>query len=163
MRPQLNIQKEPVDKALELAGVIGVIVMIALPLYYWPDIPDIVPTHFNAAGQPDDFGSKWSMVVLPIIGALLVLGLYWINKYPHKFNYPQKVTEANAHNQYRMASRLIRVVGTMVALSFAYLTYTVIHTSLGTLNGPGKYFVIFCTVSLLIVPVIYLILSRQAT
>lgn len=162
MRPRLNIEKEPVDKALELAGIVGVIVMLALPVYYWQDIPDIVPTHFNAAGQPDDYGSKWSTIALPIIGSLLFFGLIWINKYPHSFNYTQKITEANAYDQYRMASRLMRVVGTIVSLSFAYLTYTVIHTSLGNLDGPGKYFVIFFTVGVLVVPIIYLIYSRRA-
>jgi len=162
MRPRLTIEKEPIDKALELVGAIGVILMLALPLYYWPDIPDVVPTHFNAAGQPDDYGSKWSTIALPIIGLLLFVGLYWINKYPHKFNYPHKITEANAYKQYRMASRLLRVVGTIVALSFTYLTYTVIHTSLGNLNGPGRYFGIFFPVSVLIVPLIYLIYSGRA-
>lgn len=161
MRPQLEIEKQPFDKALELAGLIGVLVMIALPIYYWADIPAMVPIHFNAAGQPDDYGSKWTTISLPLIGALLYFGVNWITRFPHKFNYLQKITKDNAQEQYRMATRLVRLIGTLVALSFAYMTYTVIHTSLGTMEGPGNYFVLFFTVSILIVPLIYIIMTRR--
>jgi uncharacterized membrane protein len=161
MRPQLEIEKQPLDNALELTGLIGVLVMIALPIYYWGEIPSIVPTHFSATGQPNDYGSKWTTISLPLIGALLYFGLNWITRFPHKFNYPLKITKDNAAEQYRMATRLVRLVGTLVALSFAYLTYTIIHTSLGTMEGPGSNFVLVFTVSILLVPFAYLIMTRR--
>ena len=96
MRPRLDLQKEPVDKALEIAGIIGVMTMIALPVYYWPEMPQIVPTHFTATGRPDAYGSKWVTLVLPVIGTALFVLLIWLNRFPHKFNYPKEITEENA-------------------------------------------------------------------
>tara|TARA_R110002124_G_scaffold149259_5_gene315351 strand:- start:1472 stop:2143 length:672 start_codon:yes stop_codon:yes gene_type:complete len=37
----------------------------------WNDIPDIVPTHFNAAGEADDYGPKWiNAFLLPCIAVI---------------------------------------------------------------------------------------------
>ena len=163
MRPRLKLEKQPLDKALEIIGIMAVIAMLALPVYYWADIPDVIPTHYNTLGQPDDYGSKWTAMVLPLIGAALFVALHWLNRFPHIFNYAGNITPDNAHQHYRMATRLLRIVGVVVALSFAYLTYTVIHTSLGNMSGPGSGFVAIFMVSMLIVPISYLLISRNVS
>ncbi len=39
----------------------------------WDDLPEVVPTHFNAAGEADDWGPKWiNAIMIPSIG----LGIY---------------------------------------------------------------------------------------
>ena len=54
----------------------------------WKNIPGMVPTHFNAAGKPDNYGSKASLIVEPII-ALLLMGLFiFIEKFPQAWNFP---------------------------------------------------------------------------
>jgi len=163
MRPEPTIEKEPVDKALEVAGIVAAIILIGLPLYYWGQIPSVVPTHYNGLGEPDDYGSKWSIAILPVLGVAMFVGLLWLNRFPHKFNYPQKITESNAQKQYKSATRLIRILAVMVTASFAYLTYTVILTSLGSMSGPGKYFALFFTVAMLIFPLAYYLTARKAT
>lgn len=162
MRPLPAIEKEPIDKALELAALIATIIMVVLPAYYWTDLPSIVPTHFNASGEPDDYGSKWAIITLPVIGAILFAVLLWINRFPHKFNYAQEITEDNAQRQYRMATRLIRILAAVVAVSFAYLTYTAIATIMGNMPGPGRYFAIVFTAVMLVIPITYLLISRKA-
>jgi uncharacterized membrane protein len=47
----------------------------------WNDMPDIVPTHFNAAGEADDFGPKWiNAFLLPGIAVITYLFLLFIPK-----------------------------------------------------------------------------------
>jgi uncharacterized membrane protein len=37
-------------------------------------LPDIVPTHWNAAGQPNDYGSKWTtLLLMPMIMAVMTI------------------------------------------------------------------------------------------
>ena len=55
----------------------------------WKIIPGTVPTHFNAAGKPDNYGSKASLIIEPII-ALLLMGLFiFIEKFPQAWNFPE--------------------------------------------------------------------------
>lgn len=45
-------------------------------IFLWNDMPDIVPIHFNAQGEADDFGPKWiNAFLLPGIAVLTYLFL----------------------------------------------------------------------------------------
>ena len=45
-----------------------------LAAWYYPVLPDPVPTHWNAAGQADDYTAKpWGVWLLPLINAALML------------------------------------------------------------------------------------------
>lgn len=60
-----------------------VILVLAAPfiasIYLWNDMPDIVPTHFNAQGEADDYGPKWiNAFLLPGIAVLTYLFLLTI-------------------------------------------------------------------------------------
>jgi uncharacterized membrane protein len=37
---------------------------LGLSLYFWGRMPEVVPVHFNGAGQADNFGSRASMLIL---------------------------------------------------------------------------------------------------
>lgn len=54
-----------------------ILVILIVPFfvssYFWNDLPDEVPTHFNMRGEADDWGPKWMAAYLfPMIG----LGTY---------------------------------------------------------------------------------------
>jgi uncharacterized membrane protein len=55
-----------------------VLAVIAIPfgyaIYLYPQLPDTIPTHFNARGEPDAFGSRNSIYLGPtIMGAASML------------------------------------------------------------------------------------------
>ncbi|GAB5409801.1 MAG: SdpI family protein [Balneolaceae bacterium] len=55
-----------------------VVVIVLLPFfvstYYWEQLPDTVPTHFNIQGEADDWGPKWMVAVLiPLVGLFTYL------------------------------------------------------------------------------------------
>jgi uncharacterized membrane protein len=50
--------------------------MWVVAAWYYPQLPDVVPTHWNAQGQADDYMNKpWGVVMLPLIstGVMLLL------------------------------------------------------------------------------------------
>lgn len=56
-----------------------VIILLIIPFgvsaYFWNDLPELVPTHFNIYGEADDWGPKWiNAIMLPAIG----LGTYFL-------------------------------------------------------------------------------------
>lgn len=55
------------------------LVPFAVSAYLWNDLPDIVPTHFNAAGEADDWGPKWiNAILIPSIGIVTYLMLVFL-------------------------------------------------------------------------------------
>jgi uncharacterized membrane protein len=64
-----------------------ILVSFLVTAWLWPALPDIVPTHWNAAGQVDGYGPKWHLLLLGpgLITAtlLLFLALPWLS--PRRF------------------------------------------------------------------------------
>lgn len=137
-RPKLKVDIS--DKIIELLGVIGLIILIALPIFYYNSLPEIVPQHYGANGEPDGWGGKEKIWTLPIIGFLIYVGLAILNRFPNVFNYPKKITEENVVRQFRIATRMIRLLNTLIVYDFSYITYATIQTAFGKQNGLGNYF-----------------------
>lgn len=46
-------EDEPFEKSLFYLGLLSVVFMWVLMMYYWFGIPDQIPSHFNAKGEVD--------------------------------------------------------------------------------------------------------------
>lgn len=139
-RPKLEIEKEGLDKLLEYIGLLGLIVLIALPLYYYGSLPDTIPSHFGSDGTPDDWSGKGMIWLLPGIGVIMYIGLTILNRFPHTFNYLKQITQENAYYQYKLATRLIRFINTFISCSFAYITWVTIQSAEDNSEGFGELF-----------------------
>jgi len=107
----------------------------AIVLAYWNDLPETVPTHFGTLGQPDDWGPRGILFLLPGMGTLL-FGLFLvIQRIPHRFNYIWTITPQNAASQYGLARRFIQVLGVLIQGLFAVIVYETVTTALGE---PGR-------------------------
>jgi uncharacterized membrane protein len=103
-------------------------------------LPERIPTHFNGAGVPDGFGAKSSVWTLPAIGVFMYILMTAVSAFPQIFNYPVKITEQNAPVQYRLATRFIRILKTLILVLFLFLSYKTFSTALGKTMGLGKAF-----------------------
>ncbi|WP_299608142.1 DUF1648 domain-containing protein [uncultured Aquimarina sp.] len=161
--PIINIKKDATDIVFEVCAFIGLGVLLLLPIIYNADLLDQIPTHFNAKGEPDNYSSKTSIWVLPVIGLLMVVGLYILNKFPHKFNYPSKISEDSAPRYYKITTRLIRVINLIIAWSFAYILYGSIQVAIGVYDGLGNWFLPVFIGALLGVMIYFILKSRKIT
>ena len=157
-RPKLKIQLSPTDKVLELLGW-GVL----LALWAWTgtsfsNLPDSIPTHFNAAGEADGFGRKASIIGLPVIATLLFIGLTILNRYPHSFNYPTAITQDNALRLYTLATRMLRYLKLVLVLVFGGIELMTIQHAIGKGAGLGVWFLPL-TLVLVFLPVIYFVVK----
>ncbi len=80
-----------------------------------------MPKHFNVFGQPDSYANKNIIWFLPALGLILYIGMTILNKYPHVFNYPIKLTNENAEKLYKIGTKTIRFLKIVIIISFAYL------------------------------------------
>lgn len=116
----------------------GLLVLIAITIWGFLAAPAIVPTHFNAPGQPDNYGGKASLILLPIIGIVLFILIAVLARYPHTYNFPWPITEENAPRQYLLARTFLRWLSLILCWLFAVLQWGIIQSALSHLV-PGLF------------------------
>jgi uncharacterized membrane protein len=140
IRPRITIKRSMADWITDIIAFSFLVILIALPIIYSGSLPDKIPVHFNAAGEVDGYGSRATLWMLPVIGFIMYAGMTVLEFFPHIYNYPVEITEENAATQYRLATRLIRILKTVILLIFSFISYKTIDTGLGKTVGLGKAF-----------------------
>ena len=118
-RPARTYRTGPVTRVLRWVSVLATIAITAWLLIAYPSLPETVATHFGPAGEADDWGPKWSLLVIAGVMVLLSLPLAAISTRPRGFNYPVEITESNAQTMYREGERLM--VWTLLGMQVLYL------------------------------------------
>ncbi|MEZ4885115.1 MAG: SdpI family protein [Chitinophagales bacterium] len=63
-----------------LLSIVLLVLPFVLVLFFWNQIPEIIPTHWNIDGEADSFGNKWSILILPFVNIGVFLLLWAIPK-----------------------------------------------------------------------------------
>lgn len=139
-RPVMDMTRTYWDWFFDAASLVGLILMVSILIYYWPRLPETIPTHFNFSGEADGWGSKSTLLILPISGLALYAILTVVGFFPHTYNYPWKITEKNARDQYRLAQLLMGWLKIELTWMFLYLVWQTVKVSLGHVDGLGMVF-----------------------
>lgn len=129
IRPRLKLKFTVVDIILEVIGFLLLLAICAIPVLLYKTLPDAIPTHFGINGQADDWGSKNSIFLLPVISLILYAGLTFLNRFPHIFNYPVVVTEENAFRQYTKATLILRIVKLLMIMLFLFIEWLICNVN----------------------------------
>jgi len=156
--PIVKIKKEPLDYFLEYGALIVLIAIWGFTIYHFNKLPNIIATHFDFNGNPDGFGSKNTIWLLPVIITSIYILIYALNRYPHKFNYLTKITEQNAQKQYRLASRMMRILLFNITIMFAYITFKEIDGAYTKSSSLEWWFIPLLLLST-IIPTFYMIIA----
>lgn len=130
----------PLDWLLEGVAAVASLATIALPALFWTDLPSRVPIHFNVSGQPDGWGGRATLLVLPAIGVLAFCGLTVLARVPRRFNYVVQITPENAAAEYAAGARLVRALKAGVAVLLADLLRRAIRVATGGAQTLGASF-----------------------
>jgi uncharacterized membrane protein len=153
-RPKTNLTPSPFDNKIEMAGKLFLIVLWGLALCVYFIAPSTIPTHFNASGQANNYGSKITILILPVIGSIIYFGITQLNKYPHIFNYATEITATNAERQYTIATRTLRVLKFMILVIFSLIILFSYLTSIGAANGLGPWFLPLVIILLMVLVIV---------
>ena len=160
-RPVVKLEMGPADWILEILSIAGLACFLGFMIYQYNSLPDMVATHFNAQGEPDSFSKKTAMWFLPAAAVVIYSILSLIIRIPEKLNYFVKITQANAHTQYMLSIRLIRVLKLTIILMLFYIGYESVMISKHYSNNLGTWFIPIYISVILIPVIIYLILSLR--
>ena len=159
-RPKLKIPLTTSDKVIEALCWSGLLSIWVIAFLFYAQLPDIIPTHFNGAGEIDGMGSKKTIWLLPAITTILFAGFTVLNCYPHTFNYLEEITPANAERNYRMGTRILRYSKLFVVLLFGAIILQVISAAKHDLTINDKGWMIKGIIAVaLIWPIIVLLIS----
>lgn len=136
IRPKLKIPKTLLENILDIALIFLFITAAGSLVMQWSSIPDTVPTHFNAAGEPDGWGNKINLWILLGIGLLTWILLTVVEKYPHIYNY-FNLTEENAERQYKNARLMLNMIKNEMLLFFVFMSWVSGGVAKGTQKGLG--------------------------
>ncbi len=143
-------------KTLEVMSliVLGYLCWITYSAMNGPErLPDRIPTHFGALGQPNGWGPLSTLWLLPIIGAgLYVLMTVLSSIRFRRYNLPVRLTEANPAFIQEQTGVMITLIKCEVLGLFAYLQWSIIRGARSGVFGlsplvlPVFLLVIFATV-----------------
>lgn len=152
-RPKIKIVLTSTDKLIEKLGWILMILSWCIAIYSYITLPEIIPTHFDISGQANGYGNKLTILLIPLIGTGVLIGLSILNKYPEIFNYPNKITEENELESYTNATRMMRYLKLVIALVFIIVTIMINRSAQG--HADGFIMILPVVLGLIFIPLIF--------
>jgi uncharacterized membrane protein len=155
-RPKLKQHLNGVALVLEVIAFTLLLLIWVYVGYQYSNLPNTIPIHFNAAGQANDWGSKATILIIPVIATAICFGFYFLCKVPHVHNYMVNITPQNAAYQYNNSTLLLRVVKILAML---IIGFTVNKSIAEATHQPSISWAIFYVVliTMLITPVVFIL------
>ena len=129
MDNQFNIKDIKVHRTMEgtifeIAFAIIAIIVWGLIIWLVHRAPDIVPTHFDASGKPNAYGSPAGTTFPCIILTIAAISMMVLAYFPRHINMPFKMTNIQ---QVKLAIRQLRIAG----IIFMFIPLAVSYMMLG--------------------------------
>lgn len=137
--PRLEVPKTRIEKILNMIGYGVYILVIIFLLIKLFQLPDEIPAHFNMSGEVTRWGSKYELLILPIIGTFTILITEFFEKHPEFHNYPSRINEDNAEQFYLNSRRMLNQMKNIMSLMFAFIIIEMILVSEGEDKGFGMW------------------------
>jgi uncharacterized membrane protein len=147
-RPSPQPSYQPIDYVAELLAIVALVSQGVYALFIYPTLPQTIPIHFGLDGRANNYGGReWIFFPFAVALALYIL-LTVISRFPQAFNYPWRVTEANAPRLYGVSRRMVVWLKAEMVLLFAYITWAIVRY---TTVAPGPFDLGFVAIALLVV------------
>ncbi|MGL4740110.1 MAG: DUF1648 domain-containing protein [Sarcina sp.] len=124
------------------------ILPLIITLILLPSIPDIIPTHYGFNGQVNAYGSKYTILILPII-TIVICGLFiplmlFINE--------------KAKKQQKDNIKIVTVSNISMVVLFNILTYVFLYTSMNKVENINT--LLINKLPLIIVAIVFIVLGN---
>ncbi|MCD6599044.1 MAG: DUF1648 domain-containing protein [Dehalococcoidia bacterium] len=151
---------------LELIPLTLLILSFYIVLSNYSSLPESIPFHFDAQGNPDDWNSKERIFLLPSIAAAVFVLLtsfnVWfasVNDPKCLINLPEKrkeaLTEAQAELLRLFIGRCLFILKILILGLLTYLTWQTVELAMGNVSRLGSLF--WLITSVLVIFVVYMV------
>jgi len=94
-------------------------------------LPDRIPTHFDAAGNPNGWGTPGMLLLLPVVAVMLYLVLTVASRFPAAFNFPVRVRATVRLQAERITLDMMAWIKAELVLLLALLQSAMIRAAQG--------------------------------
>ncbi|TAI49628.1 DUF1648 domain-containing protein [Flagellimonas allohymeniacidonis] len=126
--PKIEVSPSDLDKRAIKWGWGIIVLNFLVVLWFYFDLPDKIPLHFNIEGEVNGYGNKLELWILPALNLIVyyIIAVFTFKIKPYKMNFPTKVTEKSAPILYRMALTTMAWTGVITALLLFLVSIEVI-------------------------------------
>ncbi|HEY2406752.1 MAG TPA: DUF1648 domain-containing protein [Polyangiaceae bacterium] len=128
------------ERTLSVVGLGVLASWLTVLAWTWNTIPSRVPMHFGVSGRADAWGDRATSLLLPAVGTVLYAVMSVLERFPHTYNYPVRVTEQNAATLYRLGRWLVLSTKLFLVCTFAFISYTSVCVARGEALGLSPWF-----------------------
>jgi predicted metal-binding membrane protein len=121
---KIKVHRTTEATVFEIVFAIVAVIVWGLIIWLVHRAPDIVPTHFDASGKPNAYGSPAGVTIPCIILTIAAIVLMVLAYFPRHINMPFKITNIQ---QVELAIRQLRIAG----ITFLFLPLAVAYMMLG--------------------------------
>lgn len=130
----MKIKLDAADKIFGVMSLLFFITNILIVAFSIGSLPDIVPTHFNFKGEPNDYSSKNTLWAIPVLSGFIYMLTGLITGNPELYNYPSQKIDKEA--MYKLGSKLMRSLRAWILFFIAIITFMVVQAAkTGTAKG----------------------------
>ena len=150
---------QTIEAIVRSISIILVLATWAFVIYNFSTLPAQIPVHFDSAGQPDNYGRKEMIFILPVIGTALI---FWISGFSGALKYlniPMQETKWFISTQY--SRQLMNSLGLVLAIIFFILVLKTHEVAEDNSKTLGKWFLPLVLVLIFTPTVFFLIKSRR--
>ena len=109
------------DRFIETLGLMALVLIVSLPLYFYGSLPSRIPLTFGEDGMILLFVHRWIVWLVSVLGLALYCGLAFLSRRPYYIDYPLPIDKQNAKAQYTLSARFIRVYNVLFICFFSFL------------------------------------------
>lgn len=109
------------QRIMELIGITIILVLIFHVITSYTSLPDKIPGHFNAQGEITRYGSKAEILIMPIFGILMYIGLTLIQINPKVWSVSSR-EDVEIKVYHNLKSMIISLKVQLIGF-FQYITY----------------------------------------
>lgn len=156
MKETSSGQQDPLpatDKFIEISTLIMLALLWAAGLYAFATLPPTIPTHFNGSGEPDDWGHKSTILILPVLATVIYFTLSGIGNRPQLFRHLSQAAQTGAEDRSIATGRMMRFLKLAIIVVFLLIVVLTYLTATGKTDGLGKWFLPLVIV-LILTPII---------
>jgi len=129
-RPKLKIKKTAWEYVLDGIGLLAFLASLFYIFYMWSVLPVEIPIHFDVHNEPNGWGSRGVLFIIPAINLPMWVGMLFLDQYPHKHNYIW-LTEENVYCQYHNSILLANVMRNQFIIFFSLVSWMTVDLARG--------------------------------
>lgn len=116
-------KKTTFSKITNLISLLSVVGIVLYVIITWKNIPDMIPGHYNIAGEIDKYSSKNSIWILIVVQILLFTMMSVLERFPNIWNTGVQITEENVERVYTNLRNMQTYLKMMIMIYFSYMTF----------------------------------------